>query len=131
MSWIQLKQHFDREAFVTENTMCDVEMAKGISMVIRLIIRWRFVIHTVIKSDTVFDCFRMNACQTYEIPSRVRSDHGLKNVGVARMMLECRGVNRGCITTGGSVRDQRAERPHWDLSSCVPNPIPPGLSLTF
>ena len=53
-----------------------------------------------------------NACQTYGIPSRVTSDHGLKNVGVARKMLECHGVNRGSMTTGSSVHNQRAERLH-------------------
>ena len=81
MSWIQLKQHFDGvEAFVNENTMCDVQMANGISMVIRLIIRWQFVIHTAIESDTVFDCFRMNA-------KLMKYPQGLEVIMVSRMWV--------------------------------------------
>ena len=92
-------------------------------------IRWRFVIHTAIdgyssltpylycaknnNSDTVW--LFQNACQTYGIPSRVRSDHGLENVGAARKMLEC----RGSMITGSSVQNQRAERLHRDMISGV------------
>ena len=90
-------------------------------------IRWRLVIHTAIdgysrlipylhcannnKSDTVLSLFQ-NACLTYGMPSRVRSDHGLENMGVARRMLEYR-------ITGSSVHNQRVERLHRDVTSGV------------
>ena len=55
-----------------------------------------------------------NLC-SYGIPSRVRSDHGLENVGAARKMWEC----RGSMITGSSVHNQRAERLHRDMISGV------------
>ena len=96
-------------------------------------IRWRLVVHTTIdgysrlipylhcannRSETVLALFQ-NACQSYGMPSRVRSDHSLENMGVAQMMLDCRGVNRGSMITGSSVHNQRVERLHRDVTSGV------------
>ena len=95
---------------------------------------WQLVVHTAIdgysrlipylhcannnRSDTVLAQFQ-NACQSYGMPSRVRSDQGLENMGVARMMLECRAVNRGSMITGSSVHNQRVEWLHRDVTSGV------------
>ena len=53
------------------------------------------------------------------MPSRVRSDHGIENMGVAQLMLELRGVNRGSMITGSSIHNQRVERVHRDVTSGV------------
>ena len=91
----------------------------------KLIEPYRFVIHGGIdgysrlivflhastnnRADTVMGLFR-EATDTYNVPSRVRSDRGLENIEVGRFMIQARGPNRGSIITGNSVHNQRIER---------------------
>ena len=97
-------------------------------------IKWRFVVHAAIdgysrvilylhcatnnKAATVRSCF-LRAAEKYGLPSRVRSDHGLENVGVADVMIRLRGPNRASIITGSSVHNQRVERLHRDVTNGV------------
>jgi hypothetical protein len=87
------------------------------------LIRWHFVIAGGVdgfsrfvvflrcidnnKSQTIFQCFK-SGVDKYGIPLRVRSDQGLENYDVAKLMLEARGKN-GMIT-GKSTHNQRIER---------------------
>ena len=54
----------------------------------------------------MLSCF-LKGVETYEIPSRVRSDKGKENVLVADYMIEKRGSERGSMIIGPSTHNQR------------------------
>ena len=100
----------------------------------RKLIRWRLVIHGAIdgysrlvlflhcsdnnRASMVLQQF-VGAVQVYGLPSRIRTDQGLVNVEIARIMLEQRGTDRASVLVGSSVHNQRIERLWRDVFTAV------------
>jgi len=98
------------------------------------LIRWRFVIHGCIDgfsrlviylhccdnnfSHTVRQLFE-NSVQQFYWPRRVRSDQGMENIEVARVMLRKYGTSSKPFITGLSVHNQRIERLWKDVINYV------------
>ena len=79
------------------------------------LIRWKIVIHAFVdgysrlvtgirasnnnRAETVLNLF-LDAAEEYQVPSRVRGDHGIENLKVAGYMERVRGVARGSYIWG-------------------------------
>jgi hypothetical protein len=70
------------------------------------------------RAETVLQYFKEAEVQ-HGRPSRIRCDYGAENRRVAEYMLESRGLNRGSVLTGSSIRNQRIERFWYDCRRSV------------
>ena len=61
------------------------------------------------KAETILTCFQ-DAVNEFGLPSQIRTDKGLENVGIAQFMIQNRGTNRGSVIAGKSTHNQRIER---------------------
>ena len=98
------------------------------------LIKWRLVIHGCIKgfsrliiylhccnknrSETVRNLFQEKV-ESFYWPCPVRSDQGMENISVARLMLDKFGPENVPHLTGLSVRNQRIERLWRDVFTYI------------
>ncbi|KAF3835796.1 hypothetical protein F7725_028354, partial [Dissostichus mawsoni] len=98
------------------------------------LVRWRMVFHGCVDgfsrtivylrclsnnmASSVLSLF-LEAVENFGLPLRVRCDHGMENIRVARFMLERRGLNSRSVITGVSVHNQRIERLWAELNRVV------------
>lgn len=98
------------------------------------LIKCRFVVHAGVdgfsRAITYIQCSTNNQAvtafrafsdgvSTFEIPDKVRTDHGGENIEMWRYMVTCHGNGSDSVITGSSVHNERVERLWRDVHRCV------------